>query len=398
MTVDLRPIAGRPGLFAVWGSGVDLGSVHMTVTGSGARILAQLDRAPAHPEDLGDFLMATMARARAEGATEIAFSSPSLLLRDAARRAGLRGPVRVPLVADIDAVAWPTPGDGRAPVPNRQERQAWLVFALGQMGVAATAPRPAGAVGRLARRLASGVGDTLEVVISWAPGQTFVISAPDRYDLMPEPLALTADTAAAVLRRFPHQAAAVTLVSFDQALYGLKEGLYAGVAVGSVPAIHLMIGFVTVEAFLQTLPQNDEPLRLSSTAQVPPPFTPVDAVVAHELWHRIESVFEANHYRSSIEFRRQLGLHLGVATLEHAVKGAEATAPPPWRTAHRRLVDEVSAYAGTAQKEATAEMFKLWWCRTGPVSRVVARFGELVDQFFPISGGRPGSAADPDRA
>ena len=70
-------------------------------------------------------------------------------------------------------------------------------------------------------------------------------------------------------------------------------------------------------------------------------------------------------------------------TLEHAVKGGSAKAPAPWQAAHRRLMDEVSLYATTNVREATAEMFKQWWCRTGPTSPVVTRFGELVDQFFP---------------
>ena len=49
-----------------------------------------------------------------------------------------------------------------------------------------------------------------------------------------------------------------------------------------------------------------------------------------------------------------------------------------------RLVDEVSEYATTNPREATAEMFKLWWCRDGAPSPVVARFGELIEEFFPV--------------
>ena len=38
------------------------------------------------------------------------------------------------------------------------------------------------------------------------------------------------------------------------------------------------------------------------------------------------------------------------------------TAPVPWQRAHRRIIAEVSRYATTNMREATAEMFKLWWC------------------------------------
>ncbi len=38
----------------------------------------------------------------------------------------------------------------------------------------------------------------------------------------------------------------------------------------------------------------------------------------------------------------------------------------------------MSPYAATAPVEATAEMFKLWWCGSGEYSPIVRRFGELV--------------------
>lgn len=66
-----------------------------------------------------------------------------------------------------------------------------------------------------------------------------------------------------------------------------------------------------------------------------------------------------------MEMRRRLGQHFGVATLEHAVLGGVLGAPEEWRNAHTQLVDEVSPYGGTARREATAEMFKLWWCSPG---------------------------------
>ncbi len=84
-----------------------------------------------------------------------------------------------------------------------------------------------------------------------------------------------------------------------------------------------------------------------------------------------------------MELRRQLGNYLGVETLEHALKGGTPKAPANWQAAYIRLADEVSPYATTNAREATAELFKLWWCRMGPPSPLVSRFGELVDQMLP---------------
>ena len=109
----------------------------------------------------------------------------------------------------------------------------------------------------------------------------------------------------------------------------------------------------------------------------------LDGVVAHELWHEMESSFMARRYRDSMEMRRQLGAYFDVDTLERAVLGGRPGSPPAWWEAHRRLTTEVSAYAGTTIREATAEMFKQWWCRTGTPTGVVRRFGELVDEFLP---------------
>ncbi|HTT87702.1 MAG TPA: hypothetical protein VMF60_10060, partial [Acidimicrobiales bacterium] len=58
-------------------------------------------------------------------------------------------------------------------------------------------------------------------------------------------------------------------------------------------------------------------------------------------------------------------------------------APEAWRRAHDALVTQVSPYAATDPGEATAEMFKAWWCRSGPLSPVVERFAGLLEEYFP---------------
>ncbi len=200
---------------------------------------------------------------------------------------------------------------------------------------------------------------------------------------MPEGVALAADTATAVFRRFPDQAAAVKFIYFDRSEYGLKTGRYGGVAQISVPSIHLNIGYVNVEAFIELVRQSAKRQQRSRSAGPRAPYTLVDTTVAHELWHQIERTFEVRHYAKAMQLRRQLGLHLGVETLEHAMKGDSPKAPSNWQAAYSQLAQEVSPYATTSAREATAELFKLWWCRSGPVSPLVSRFGELVDQMLP---------------
>jgi hypothetical protein len=383
MTVELQALVGADDVLEARADGITIGFVRLAIAGSVAKMTAQLDAGPLLEEDIADLVVTTVERAKEDGATDIEFSGESILLRHAARHVGFRGSLRVPLWAKADNVALPTRFSDHAQIFDRHERLEWLVAALRDLGVDSTAARLNRAFGRLAKRLTGGVGDTLEVIIEWASGRTFIISVPDRSDLMPEAVALAGTMTTSVLNRFPDQAFGVKFVYFDRATYGLKAGRHAGVTEGSAPSVHLNIGFVSVEETLATMSKSDNKPRRSTSARPPPPFTPVDATVAHELWHKIESVYEAHHYKASIEFRRQIGLHLGVETLEHAVKGGTKNAPSTWRAAHSRLIDEVSLYATTNRREATAELFKLWWCRGNATTPVVARFGELIDEFFP---------------
>jgi hypothetical protein len=96
------------------------------------------------------------------------------------------------------------------------------------------------------------------------------------------------------------------------------------------------------------------------------------------MWHQMEGAIEAQRAMDGIELRRALGEALGVETLERAVNGGRTRAPEAWSAAHARLVKEVSPYAATAPVEATAEMFKLWWCGSGDLAPIVRRFGELA--------------------
>jgi hypothetical protein len=124
--------------------------------------------------------------------------------------------------------------------------------------------------------------------------------------------------------------------------------------------------------------------RQPISAVVGRPWFVLDGVVAHEYWHNLDTTLVASP-ATYLEFNRALGEELDVATFEHALQGGARDAPPERQRAFRRVVEEVSPYATTNIREATAEMFKLWWCASPsrPRSPLVSRFGALVDHYFP---------------
>ena len=124
--------------------------------------------------------------------------------------------------------------------------------------------------------------------------------------------------------------------------------------------------------------------RVGISAAVPPPFTPIDGVVAHEYWHNLDTTVVASP-AVYLEINRALGEELGVDTFEHALRGGEAGASVEWQSARARIASEVSRYALTNWREATAEMFKLWWCSSpgASPSPLVRCFGAQLDRYYP---------------
>jgi hypothetical protein len=201
-----------------------------------------------------------------------------------------------------------------------------------------------------------------------------------RSDLMPEVLASAIDTTLAVKQRFGRIAGGVLGLSFNQGGGNFRTGRTIGQAESATGTVFLSPNLVFADdmeaARIQAVARGP-----GVSASVPPPFTALEGVTAHELWHNLDAAIQvAGTYT---EFNRLLGEALGVATLEHALRGGEPGAPAEWQAARVRLAREVSVYATTAPREATAEMFKLWWCSNGEVTPIVARFGELVDRFYP---------------
>ena len=225
----------------------------------------------------------------------------------------------------------------------------------------------------------------LTLKIAGGDGRTKVrVKMPDRDDVMAETIASAVDTTLAVKRRFGRMASGVRALAFDHGGGQFADGSVAGSAESGTGTIFLNTNLAFADDLVaQRLRVAAEGGR-GVSAIVPPPFTPLEGVVAHELWHNLDATIQTTP-GVYFEFNRALGEELGVATFEYALRGGEATAPPEWRAARVRIVQEVSVYATTNMREATAEMFKLWWCSRpeAPPPPLVACFGTLVDQYYP---------------
>jgi hypothetical protein len=326
-------------------------------------------------DDMVQLLEALTTLARTQGAGKIYLSSQSVLVRELARRFGFEGNLRDPLVRSLVGT------EDQLGVAAHDDDD--LPCALERFGVLATARSSRNPLSRIGRRLSSGIASSIEMTVEWSPGRSFLLAVPDRSDLMNEAVARCADTAGAILRRFSTPAPLVREIRFDRSDRGLIEGTQGGHATGHLNTIHLNVAYCAANAMLELR----QKLGRTSVDSAPRggglSYTAIDALTAHEIWHLIEGSFEVQRYSESIEFRRALGEALGVPTLEHAIKGNHPRAPEPLKNARTRLAEEVSPYGATKTCEATAEMFKVWWCRTGDVTPIVARFGELIGDFFP---------------
>ena len=204
---------------------------------------------------------------------------------------------------------------------------------------------------------------------------------PNRPDAIPEAVAEILDTAVRVLRRFPVE---ILRISCETGSYDLASGRHAGETHPGVGMVYLNASYLLaddLDAHATHVDRAEPGLRRRPI--VPPPYSSIDGITAHELWHRIEDGY---HRADWIAIHRALGAELGVETLEHALRGGSASAPPAWQHAYARVVDEVSQYATTNPREAKAEMFMQWWCRAGTPSPLVARFGEVIEAALPGNG------------
>jgi hypothetical protein len=326
-----------------------------------------------------------MARADTRPTLVLANSS-DLRLRYYARAAGFTGPLR----ADLSRLTHSERGTALFPPPSPMGSEA-LVAALRSLlpGVEIEAARRSGVVRSLFRGASSGVARTVHITATGpSDARPLMLAVPLGDEVLVEGVALTIDTALSVRRRFRPDIERVR-VFFDHAVAGLRDGTIAGVAEPTVRDVHLNPAYASVPELEVLDRQRWERSLAQPSGRRPlselPPFTRIDSVVAHEFWHQIEFGLESGRYRDSVEFRRAIGRYFGVETLEHVIKGGRPDAPLEWQAARRRLAEEVSGYATTAPKEATAELFAQWWCTPADPPPPAQFFGSLLRQFFPAA-------------
>jgi hypothetical protein len=203
-----------------------------------------------------------------------------------------------------------------------------------------------------------------------------------RTDVVPELLAAALDTAIAIRRRFGRMASGVHTIAIDDGAGSFDDHSTLGSAQSGTGTFFLDTSLAAADALdAQRLRTGG---RRGASARVPPPWFTIDGVVAHEYWHNLDTTVVSSP-ATYTHINRELGALLGVETFEFALRGRERDAPPAWQDAFRRVVDEVSPYAATAMREATAELFKLWWCSSPSqlAAPLVARFGALLDEHYP---------------
>lgn len=217
---------------------------------------------------------------------------------------------------------------------------------------------------RMARSAIGGRTAGVELVVADGhPGlRPFTIELPAADDIVAGVVADAIATAVGIRRRFGRAIDALRSMSFDLHDGRMASGHIAGTAHLNLGVVHLNAAYVTASGIAEEQRRTGRPPMA------------MDALVAHELWHLIELAWETRDYATTIAFRRDVGAHFGVATIEHAVRGdADANA---------HLREEVSAYAATGSREATAEMFQQWWV-AGEVSPAIAHFAAAVDRYLP---------------
>ncbi len=215
-----------------------------------------------------------------------------------------------------------------------------------------------------------------------ADGLRMKVKAPDRDDFVPELVAGAIDVALTIRRRFGRMASGVHTIVIDDGAGTYDDHSTAGSAQSGSGTFFLD----TSLAFADAIAAQRQRMagRVGISAAVSPPFTPIDGVVAHEYWHNLDATVVTTP-AVYVEINRALGEELGVDTFEHALRGGEAGAAVAWQAARVRIASEVSRYALTNLSEATAEMFKLWWCSTpaAPPSPLVACFGAQLERHYP---------------
>lgn len=380
---DADEVPGAGGAWGIWSGERRLATATVErQDGGGAPVLGVRIVQPLQcsSDDARQIVAGVIGHARELQVRHVDLDTIDPLVRHEARLARFDGPLRQPLRGNLEILLGPSPLELGTTDTEALAREVGRL-----VGVQVTV-RPAGGwLAKMARGAVAGFGDMVNLVVQGGAGdRDFTLAVPNRADVLPESLGLAVDTLLGVRRRFGRAIYHLRLVSFDHASHGLKVGSYAGQAQTNVGIIHLNASYALaaeLEEQRRPHPVLAPEFRFSGSAI--PPYSTLERTAAHEAWHQIEGAFEARDYKRSIEMRRRLGAHFGVETLEHAILGRKTDAPPAWKAAQAQLVQEVSDYGGTLPGEATAEMFKNWWCPVVPASPAVRLFGQLVEEYLP---------------
>src|SRR5262249_163022 len=136
------------------------------------------------------------------------------------------------------------------------------------------------------------------------------VRVPNRADVMAEPVAGAADTTFAVKRRFGRVARGIRMLSFDHGGQGFRSGRIAGLTEGATGGVVLSPNLALADEVEEHRRRRaSEPGPVRPSAGVPPPWTALDGVTAHELWHQLDAAIGASGARY-IELNRELGAEL----------------------------------------------------------------------------------------
>jgi len=308
------------------------------------------------------------ATAQAADGVELRTADP--LLRYLARSGGWTGALRAPLCRPPGVSAH----DGNSDVAGQLEA---LLH-----GVDVRRRSAAGSLRQVAVPARKRNAGPERFVLASSDGLQIVLVIPDVADLLVENVARSADTALAVMRTVGTHARHVRQIAFNQSTYGLRHAKHAGEAATSTLDININAGYVSACGLDALYAAVRRDRRRGRARQIPYPYNAVDGTTAHEMWHHIEASFTRANYTASIQFRRKLGEYFGLRTLEHLSHPPSGSDPDVLAAAVAQLRAEVSDYATTVPTEATAEMFKAWWCATEPPTGVVSHFAQLVTSYI----------------
>lgn len=226
------------------------------------------------------------------------------------------------------------------------------------------------------RRLASGVGD-LRRIVATRDGTTVEVIAPLGPTTMLESVAATLDTLLRVSARIGPLTARIPPITFAVPDQRTAVGHVAGSNAGS--AIALSPWYVDRAAVDRVRARLDEGGRSAfrTPRRVDSEWLAIDAVVVHEIGHSLDDAGSFGALSDTTEWRRALGGALGIVSIEPAVLPRTAAD----ETAHRALVEQLSAYATTNCQELFAEAFEAWYF--GGRNPVVDAFAAELHRRYP---------------